>query len=67
MNCEKCNRQGIDAEAHNAPGGGFLCKACYRKLQCKSVAIGLALVIVGLVAVAVFLVVMVVKNWPPGN
>ena len=67
MNCKKCGKEGIDAEAYNAPGGGFLCRACYRRFQWMSVGTGLGLAVVGLVAVTVFIVAMVVMNWPPGN
>lgn len=67
MNCKKCGAEGIDEQAFNAPGGGFLCKTCYRRLQVKSVGIGLALAAVGVVLVVLFFVIMIVRNWPPGS
>ena len=67
MNCKRCGKEGIDAEAYNAPGGGFLCRACYRALQWKSVGIGLVIAAVGVVAVIVFFVIMIVKHWSQGS
>jgi len=67
MNCKKCGAEGIDDQAYNAPGGGFLCQACYRAFQVKSVVFGLTIAALGVVAVVVFFVIMIVRNWPPGS
>ena len=67
MNCKKCGAEGIEEQAFNAPRGGFLCKACYRKLQWKCVGIGLFLAAVGLVVAIAFIVTMVLMSWSPGS
>ena len=67
MDCKKCGKEGIDAGAYNAPGGGFLCRQCYKQSQWKSVGIGLAIAAVGGVTIIAFFVIMIVKQWPPGS
>jgi hypothetical protein len=63
MNCKKCDQEDIDAEAYNAPGGGFLCRQCYRQFQWKSVGIGLGIAAVGMVAIMVFFILMIGTLW----
>ena len=67
MNCKKCGAEGIDDQAFNAPGGGFLCKACYRRFQVKSAGLGLVLAVVGVLAVLAFLIFLLIWSWPPGS
>ena len=67
MNCKRCNKENIEDEAYNTPGGGFVCRACYRRFQWKCAGIGLSIAVLGVVAVIVFFVTIILKHWPPGS
>ena len=67
VDCKKCRKVSIEIEAYNAPGGGFLCKGCYRRLQYKCVAIGLTLAVLGTVSALAMLAFVFFRNWPPAN